>query len=137
MTPMNKKTLLFAILTVILAVGTLKTAKAQNNNQKYTGKIGQYEITMFVNFSMYDGDSIGYYYYNNRPNTKFKLVQTEMEAINAQGSMHVVMKEYTPKGTHSGTFDGQMECRGSGFEGEFTNSKGKKYKFELWEQYDF
>lgn len=132
-----KKILLFTILTVLMAVGTVKTAKAQDNVQKYTGKIGQYEITMFVNFSMYDSDSIGYYYYNNRPNTKFKLIQTEMVAINAHGSMHVVLKEYTPKGAHSGTFDGQMECRGGGFQGKFTNSKGKKFEFELWEQYDF
>lgn len=130
-----KKTFLFLLLTIFLAIGAVK---AQNPNaSKYTGKIGEYDITMFVDFSTYsDGDSIGYYYYNSRPNSKLKLVQTELEAINIHGSMHVVLEEYTPKGNHSGTFDGQFECRGSSFEGKFTNSKGKEYKFELWEQYD-
>lgn len=130
-----KKTLLFLLLASFLAIGA---AKAQNTNaSKYTGKIGEYEITMFVDFSTYsDGDSIGYYYYNSRPKSLLKLVQIDLEAVNAHGSMHVVLEEYTPKGNHSGTFDGQFECRGSSFEGKFTNSKGKVFKFELWEQYE-
>ena len=125
-----KKTLLMAILAMFLCANT---AKAQS---KYTGKIGEYDITMFIKLSSHDGDSIGYYYYDSRPKTLFKLVQTDMEAINIHGSMHVVLDEYTPKGNHTGTFDGQLECRGSSFEGTFTNSKGKKFSFELWEQYE-
>lgn len=125
-----KKTLFFSILTVLLTVGA---AKAQS---KYEGKIGPYDITMTIEFSSHDGDSIGYYYYNSRPNALFKLVQTKMEAINLHGSMHVVLDEYTPKGFHSGTFDGQLESRGDSFEGTFTNSKGKKFEFELHERFE-
>ena len=125
-----KKTLTLLFLSVFLCVGV---AQAQS---KYTGKIGEYDITMFIELSSHDGDSIGYYYYDSMPQTLFKLVQTDMEAINIHGSMHVVLDEYTPKGNHTGTFDGQLECRGSSFEGSFTNSKGKKFAFELWEQYD-
>ncbi|MBO4328669.1 MAG: hypothetical protein J5831_04555 [Bacteroidales bacterium] len=125
-----KKTLFLAILAVLLTVGA---AKAQS---KYEGKIGPYDITMTIEFSSHDGDSIGYYYYNSRPNTLFKLVQTQMEAINIHGSMHIVLDEYTPKGNHTGTFDGQFECRGDYFGGTFTNSKGKKYEFDLHEKFD-
>lgn len=128
-----KKSLFLVIVALFLTAGAVK---AQNSDtQKYEGKIGKYEITLFIDRPQYDGDSIGYYYYNNRPNTKFKLVQRDYSALNARGSMHVLLDEYTPKGNHTGTFDGQLECRGSSFKGTFTNSKGKKFKFELWEQY--
>ena len=103
---------------------------------KSVGKIGPYAVTFFRNpADMGVGDEVGYYYYNDRPNSVFKLVLVKNEAINAKGSMHVILKEYSPKGKHTGTFDGQYECRGGGYVGTFTNSKGKKFKFELMEQY--
>lgn len=122
-----KKSLFFILISLFLSVGAVKA-------QKFTGKIGPYEITMKISFADYDGDSIGYYYYNSRPQTLFKLVQTELEAINIHGSMHVVLDEYTPKSNHTGTFDGQLESRGDSFEGIFTNSKGKKFEFKLHEK---
>ncbi|MBR3710995.1 MAG: hypothetical protein IKM99_08545 [Bacteroidales bacterium] len=122
-----KKSLFFILISLFLSVGAVKA-------QKFTGKIGPYEITMKISFADYDGDSIGYYYYNSRPQTLFKLVQTELEAINIHGSMHVVLDEYTPKGFHSGTFDGQLESRGDFFEGTFVNSKGKEFEFKLHEK---
>ena len=122
-----KKSLFFILISLFLSVGAVKA-------QEFTGKIGEYEITMKIDFADFDGDSIGYYYYNSRPQTLFKLVQTELEAINLHGSMHVVLEEYTPKGNHTGTFDGQLECRGDSFEGTFTNSKGKKFDFKLHEK---
>ncbi|MBP5573931.1 MAG: hypothetical protein J6X40_07175 [Bacteroidales bacterium] len=124
-----KKTVFLTLITLFLTVGAVKA-------QTFTGKIGEYEITMKIDFADFDGDSIGYYYYNNRPQTLFKLVQTELEAINIHGSMHVVLDEYTPKGNHTGTFDGQLESRGDYFGGTFKNSKGKKFKFELHEKFE-
>lgn len=125
-----KKTLFLTLLALFLIVGVT------NAQSKHTGKIGQYEITMYLGLDSHDGDSVGYYFYNDRPNTHFKLVQTELEAINIHGSMHLVLKEYTPKGNHTGTFDGQYECRGGYFGGTFTNSKGKEFEFELWDQFE-
>lgn len=99
------------------------------------GKIGPYAVTFFRNpADIGVGDEVGYYYYNDRPNSIFKLILVENVAINTKGSMHVVLKEYTAKGNHTGTFDGQYECRGGGYVGTFTNSKGQKYHFELMEK---
>lgn len=99
------------------------------------GKIGPYAVTFFRNpADIGEGNEVGYYYYNERPNSRFRLILVKNVAINAKGSMHVVLKEYTAKGNHTGTFDGQYECRGGGYVGTFTNSKGKKYHFELMEK---
>ena len=54
-----------------------------------------------------------------------------MVAVNAKGTMDLVLHEYTARGKHSGTFDGSYECRGDYYAGTFTNSKGKKFKFVL------
>ena len=51
--------------------------------------------------------------------------------------MRLVLKEYTKDGHHTGTFDGFLEMRGGSYHGTFTNSKGKKYKFELIKQVDY
>lgn len=103
---------------------------------KSEGKIGPYAVTFYRNpADIGAGDEVGYYYYNDRPNSVFKLILVTNVAINAKGSMHVVLKEYSPQGKHTGTFDGQYECRGGGYVGTFTNSKGKKFHFELMESY--
>jgi len=103
---------------------------------KSEGKIGPYAVTFFRNpADIGVGDEVGYYYYNDRPNSVFKLILVKNEAINAKGSMHVILKEYSPNGKHTGTFDGQYECRGGGYVGTFKNSKGKKFKFKLMETY--
>ena len=97
------------------------------------GHIGPYTITMNLDdLSDADvGDFAGYYYYNDRPQSKFRLKIVDYVAVNAKGSMKLVMKEYSPKGSHTGTFNGQYECRGSYYAGTFTNSKGQKFKFEV------
>lgn len=102
---------------------------------QFDGHIGPYAITFFMDASVFTaGEEVGRYYYNDRPNSVFTLKLVSNEAINAKGSMHVVLKEYTANGNHTGTFDGQYECRGGGYEGTFTNSKGKKFRFELMEK---
>ena len=102
---------------------------------QFDGHIGPYAITFFMDASVFTaGEEVGRYYYNDRPNSVFTLKLVSNEAINAKGSMHVVLNEYTANGNHTGTFDGQYECRGGGYEGTFTNSKGKKFRFELMEK---
>lgn len=104
---------------------------------KYEGKIGSYGITLFMKTENTEkGDEVGHYYYNNAPQSVFTLKQTTFDAVNASGTMRLVLKEYTKDGHHTGTFDGFLEMRGGSYHGTFTNSKGKKYKFDLMEQTD-
>ena len=129
------KTLVCCLLLMLGSLSVMAQTEQEVKYEKFTGKIGPYAITLFVNLEYADEDQeVGYYYYNDRPKTRFTLKLVEYAAINAKGSMHVVLKEYTANGNHTGTFDGQYECRGGGYEGTFTNSKGKKFRFELMEK---
>jgi hypothetical protein len=118
-------------------MGTLSAA-AQTEQEadytKYAGKIGPYAITLFINMRSYGEEDAGYYYYNDRPQTKFTLKMMENEP-NPKGFNKVVLYEYSPKGNHTGTFKGTVEGRGDGFNGTFTNGRGKKYEFQLMQQY--
>lgn len=118
------------------------TASAQEDDaQKYEGKIGDFNITA-VYMSLRDigdanvGDSIGYYYYNDRPKTKFtlKLKYFEMKDIpdfsSFHVSYHIILDEYTHKGFKSGTFDGWTQSLNY-YTGDFTNSQGKEYDFSI------
>ncbi len=77
-----KKTLAF----VLLCLMQVAAVSAQESNVvKSTGHIGPYEVTMFIDTDYTkEGDEVGYYYYNDRPNTHFKLVMREC----IQPSMH-------------------------------------------------
>ena len=109
--------------------------EADDPLQRFEGNIGPYPVTLFLNpGDVGVGNTVGNYYYNDRPNSVFTLELVKNESINTKGSMHIVLKEFTSNGNHTGTFDGQYECRGGGFEGTFTTTKGKKYKFELMEK---
>lgn len=136
------------LLVMLLAVAACWPAMAQNtvpaknvvevtdtvahNYQELSGKIGPYAVKMFLDISGAEDDTeVGYYYYTAYPKTHYKLVLKKMVAVNAQGSMDMVLYEYTKAGVHSGTFDGQYECRGDHYSGTFTNSKGKRFKFTL------
>lgn len=112
---------------------TAAPVKDEDYYQVLEGQIGPYAITMYLqDLSLMDeSDIVGYYFYNDRPHSKFKLKMVSMVAVNAKGSMRLVLNEYTPKGFHSGTFNGQYECRGDYYSGTFTNSKGKKFDFTL------
>lgn len=131
------KTLFCCLMLVLGSLSTMAQTEQEMKYEKFTGKIGPYAITLFVNLEYGNEDSeVGYYYYNERPKTHFTLTLVEYAAINAKGLMHLVLKEFSPKGYHTGTFDGQRELRGDGYEGTFTNGKGKKFHFELMQQYD-
>lgn len=102
----------------------------------YQGKIGPYNVTLvFTDFGAGTNKKVGYYYYNDRPNTHFKLVE-KSNMGDPHGYNRVVLYEYAPSGKHSGTFNGIVEFRGDGFHGTFTNSEGKKYKFNLHQNWD-
>ncbi len=135
--------LLTMIAMVVLTIGVCLPSNAQTasnstqsdvtqNYQVLKGKIGPYDVTMFLQLPYSNKENpVGYYYYNKYPENRFTLKLVNMVAINAKGSMNVTLHEYTKKGNHSGTFEGQYECRGDYYAGTFTNSKGKRFKFKL------
>ena len=98
----------------------------------FSGSIGPYPITMHLADpgNMSEGEFVGEYFYNERPNSVFSLMLTDLETINIHGSMRMVLKEYSPQGKHTGTFNGQYEARGQFYSGNFTNSKGQHFYFE-------
>ncbi len=99
----------------------------------FSGSIGPYPITMHLAdpSNMSEGEFVGEYFYDERPNSVFSLMLTDLETINIHGSMRMVLKEYSPQGKHTGTFNGQYEARGQFYSGNFTNSKGQHFYFEL------
>ena len=134
--------LLLAILSLganaseLAAEGTdeqVTTASSSVVMQQLKGKIGPYAIVMNLDLrAMSEGEIVGTYYYVSRPHSIFTLRLVSMVAINAKGSMMIVLEEYSPAGKHTGTFDGQYECRGDYYAGTFTNATtGKKFKFVL------
>ncbi len=46
---------------------------------KCTGSIGSFKITLFVNPNTSEGETAGNYFYNDRPNTHFRLVMVKNE----------------------------------------------------------
>ena len=114
------------------SAATTTPSEMTQNYQVLKGKIGPYEVTMYLHLTDTDDEgAVGYYYYNKYPKNRFTLRLVDMVAINAKGSMNVTLHEYTQKGKHSSTFKGQYECRGDYYAGTFTNSKGKRFKFKL------
>ncbi|MBQ8655722.1 MAG: hypothetical protein IJ527_01470 [Prevotella sp.] len=101
----------------------------------YKGSIGDYPITMTLALSdVAEGEIAGTYFYNSRPNSIFTLRMEHFETVNTHGTMNLVLYEFTPKGNHTGTFDGHLEGRGGTYTGRFTNSKGEVFDFFLMEQ---
>ena len=120
------------LMMACLAIPCTASNENIEREQILKGNIGPYKVVMHLNLDAFEvGQEVGYYTYDSMPNKRFKLVIKKEAAINASGSMRVVMYEFTSKGVHSGTFDGQYECRGDYYEGTFKNSKGKKFKFVL------
>ena len=130
-----KKTFLGAIVALLMLPLAVSAQTPEQDYTKYAGKIGTYEITLFIDMHAYEDEDAGYYYYNDRPNTRFTLKMKENEP-NPNGFNKVVLHEFSPKGNHTGSFRGIVEGRGDGFNGTFTNGKGKKFKFALMQQYD-
>ena len=89
-----KKTLAF----VLLCLMQVAAVSAQESNVvKSTGHIGPYEVTMFIDTDYTkEGDEVGYYYYNDRPNTHFKLVMREYTALNAQRTVEAATRAPSP-----------------------------------------
>ena len=121
------------LITMLLAV---ITASAQEEDKLYDGKIGDFNIKVSINLrDVVDaavGDSVGYYFYNDRPKTKFTLrlkeLDEDMNENSFRVSYHIILDEHTPKGFNSGSFDGWVSAL-SNYSGTFKNSQGKEFDY--------
>lgn len=134
---------LLSICLALVACACMSSVQARS--YKLEGAIGNYGITMVLNSNL-----DGYYYYDHRPKSRFKLKATktpcrgdECMQVHLHWSKHVVWQEYTPDGKNSGVFEGvfyergvdwapgmsyDMEPTKGFFEGIFRNkSNGKIY----------
>ena len=101
-----------------------------------SGNIGPYTIVMKIDPTADSGTNCGYYYYTDKKHPRrvnFNLVMGKYDQINFHGSVKMTLYEFSPSGKNTGTFRGQLECSSGWYSGTFTNSKGKKYRFELYE----
>jgi hypothetical protein len=111
-------------------------ASAQTEDKLYDGEIGDFKIKINIDFhavvNTEIGDSVGYYYYDDRPNIKLTLRLKEFDEVMNETSFrvsyHVILNEYTPKGFNSGTFDGWISALNN-YSGTFKNSQSKEYDF--------
>ncbi len=142
---MDMKQTFFTILLCLLCSTQPVLAQTQNTDyEKYVGKIGEYAITMYFNPNAFEQDSCGYYIYNDRPKTHFRLKIKHYEAKMREDATgmpvawghHYILEEYTPKGNHTGTFDGIAMQMGDTFDGIFTNMKGERFDFQLVQQFE-
>lgn len=99
------------------------------------GNIGPHKITFYM--EKFEGYS-GFYYYDQYPKNIYKLKtvkEWDFESNNMSWfSQKQIMEEYTKDGKKTGTFEGTFynaAGRGSNYEGDFTNSKGEKFKFSV------
>ena len=122
-------------LSMLLA--TITTSAQSDDDKLYDGTIGDFKIKVCISIRnvVYSevGDSVGYYYYIDRPKTKFTLRLKEFDEKwneNLTVSYHIILNEHTPKGFNSGTFDGWTSGM-CDYNGAFKNSQGKEYDF-LW-----
>jgi len=145
---MNKmqKLLTIFLLSVLSIVSGAECLYASNHEPQaeqseqvqmvLKGKIGKYPITMVFTSNCWDDNVQGYYYYNSRPKTHFTLKCMKHELVDSNNLSYVEyqvnFEEYTPKGNHTGTFEGVLFNRAgvsTTYSGTFTNSKGKTFDF--------
>ena len=90
-----------------------------NQSMNLKGKIGNYPITMHLEF---DNKNVSGYYSYNSGSSKLLLKGT----INYN---HIELNETTEEGRSTGHFDGKLT--GDKFAGEFINYKGEHFNFTL------
>jgi hypothetical protein len=124
------------ILSLFILLASALTASVSARSTVYTGTIGTYKIHMVL-----DEKYEGYYYYDHRPQSHFKLVKTRLlECDDDCIGVHVTLQEYAPgtnknTGEFVGTFCHGFEAGISliTFEGTFRNkTTGKTLPFVLY-----
>ena len=119
------------ILSLLILVASATSASVYAETTVYEGTIGQYKIHMVL-----DDDFEGYYYYDHRPESRFKLVKSHVaDDDECDGMFCFTLQEYAP-GNNKNT--GEFICTytyGSQvtyIEGTWRNkSNGKTLGFEV------
>lgn len=128
------------IISLLILVASAMSASVYADTV-YKGTIGKYKIHMVL-----DKNFNGYYYYDHRPDSHFKLVKTrEYECSECQYCVRITLQEYVPTtNKNTGEFVGEYTfCKNAGialmsFEGTFRNkSTGKTLPFEVYFSYDY
>ena len=120
------------ILSLFILLVSALTASVSARSTVYTGTIGTYKIHMVL-----DENYEGYYYYDHRPQSHFKLVKTRLLECDDDDDcvigVHVTLQEYAPgtnknTGEFVGTFYYGYEAGISliTFEGTFRNKTTAK-----------
>ena len=139
-----KQTFISILLCLLCSTQAVLAQTQDNDYEKFVGKIGTYDVTLLFKPETTPGQNCGYYFYNDRPKTHFTLITKFYEAKMREDATgmpvayghHWILEEYSPKGNHTGTFDGIEVEMGDGFDGTFTNQKGEQFKFELVRKYE-
>lgn len=130
--------MVFIVLLVVGLVGVMAYNMNQpsapdepvtptNTMQRYTGKIGSYPITMFINLSITSG-KMGHYYYN-KYKTEIALYVEDYQR-NEDGSVECSLVEETSGHGSTGKFHITVYPSHS-IQGSFVNSKGEEYSVNL------
>ncbi len=123
------------IITLFAIIVSLCSFSAKANTPlNYRGSIGKYYAEMHITIGT-NGNVDGYYQYfeNNKATTSRLRLKGTWKSLNIQGTTALNMKEYTPKGRISGTWNVRIETRGTEMYGTFTTSKGEKFKVNMEE----
>ena len=129
------------IISLLILVASAMSASVYAKTTVYEGTIGQYNIHMVL-----DENFNGYYYYDHRPDSRFKLVKTRKVECDDYGFCYsVTLQEYAPgNNKNTGEFVGEFHrVRGVGngllyIEGTFRNkSTGKTLPFEVYFYYEY
>ena len=134
------------IISLLILLASAMSASIHAKTNVYEGTIGNYKIHMVL-----DKNFEGYYYYDHRPDSHFKLVKTrEAECSEddyfGMGECHsITLQEYAPSNNkNTGEFVGLfIYNRLDGvwmitFEGTWRNkSNGKTLTFEVYHSYEY
>ena len=136
------KKLIISLLVLLVSASSASVyADSDSHSTVYTGTIGDYKVHMVL-----DSNLEGYYYYDHRPDSHFKLVKTrEVECVECMLCVHITLQEYVPDtNKNTGEFVGLYRfCKNDGlaltsFEGTWRNkSTGQTLPFDVLDVYTY
>ena len=80
------------IISLLILVASAMSASVYASSTVYEGTIGDYKIHMVL-----DEDYNGYYYYDHRPDSRFKLIKTRESYDDCDGVVCFTLQEFVPK----------------------------------------
>lgn len=123
------------VLMFLIFMSVDITIAQDKKYREFTGYSGHQYICLYICLDdAKEGDEVGYYFHKDSPDKKHSLKLMKYEPFDDNGTMHVVLDEYSPKGNNTGNFSGNLKQGRGLYYGTFTNIKGRRYKYELYEK---